>query len=56
MQQMSAAPSRSVNASAPADTRIYAVGDIHGSYYKLTPGLPYRGNADFYYVQYQWNF
>jgi serine/threonine protein phosphatase 1 len=30
MQQMPAAPSRSVNASAPADTRIYAVGDIHG--------------------------
>jgi serine/threonine protein phosphatase 1 len=30
MQQMSAAPSRTVNASAPADTRIYAVGDIHG--------------------------
>jgi serine/threonine protein phosphatase 1 len=30
MQQMSAAPSRSVNASAPADTRIYAIGDIHG--------------------------
>jgi serine/threonine protein phosphatase 1 len=30
MQQMSAAHSRSVNASAPADTRIYAVGDIHG--------------------------
>lgn len=30
MQQMSAAPSRSVSASAPADTRIYAVGDIHG--------------------------
>ena len=30
MQHMSAAPSRSVNASAPADTRIYAVGDIHG--------------------------
>ena len=30
MQQMSAAASRSVNASAPADTRIYAVGDIHG--------------------------
>ncbi|XSC44921.1 metallophosphoesterase family protein [Bradyrhizobium sp. RDT10] len=30
MQQLSAAPSRSVNASAPADTRIYAVGDIHG--------------------------
>jgi serine/threonine protein phosphatase 1 len=26
----SAAPSRSVTASAPADTRIYAVGDIHG--------------------------
>lgn len=30
MQQKSAAPSRSVSASAPADTRIYAVGDIHG--------------------------
>lgn len=29
---------------------------ISGSYYKDTPGLPYRGNADFYYVQYQWNF
>jgi serine/threonine protein phosphatase 1 len=26
----SAAPSRSVSASAPADTRIYAIGDIHG--------------------------
>jgi serine/threonine protein phosphatase 1 len=30
MQQISPAPSRSVNASAPAHTRIYAVGDIHG--------------------------
>ena len=30
MQQISAAASRSVNATAPADTRIYAVGDIHG--------------------------
>ena len=30
MHRPSAAPSRSVNASAPADTRIYAVGDIHG--------------------------
>ena len=30
MQQVSAASSRSVNASAPSDTRIYAVGDIHG--------------------------
>ena len=29
MQQVSAASSRSVNASAPSDTRIYAVGDIH---------------------------
>jgi hypothetical protein len=27
-----------------------------GSYYKDTPNLPYRGNADFFYVQYQWNF
>jgi hypothetical protein len=27
-----------------------------GSYYKNTPGLPYRGNADFFYVQYQWSF
>jgi serine/threonine protein phosphatase 1 len=30
MHRPSAAPSPSVNASAPADTRIYAVGDIHG--------------------------
>ena len=30
MQQVSAASSRSVNASAPPGTRIYAVGDIHG--------------------------
>lgn len=27
-----------------------------GKYYKLTPGVPYRNNADFYYVQYTWNF
>ena len=27
-----------------------------GQYYKLTPGLPYRGDGDFVYVQYQWNF
>jgi len=30
MQLSSATPARSVAASAPADTRIYAVGDIHG--------------------------
>jgi serine/threonine protein phosphatase 1 len=30
MQQVSAASSRTVSASAPADTRIYAIGDIHG--------------------------
>ncbi|WP_028348255.1 metallophosphoesterase family protein [Bradyrhizobium murdochi] len=30
MHRTSAGPSRSVNASTPADTRIYAVGDIHG--------------------------
>ena len=30
MQQILPAPSRSANASTPADTRIYAVGDIHG--------------------------
>lgn len=30
MQRPSATPTRSVAASAPADTRIYAVGDIHG--------------------------
>lgn len=30
MHPSSAAPLRSVAASAPADTRIYAVGDIHG--------------------------
>jgi hypothetical protein len=27
-----------------------------GDYYKLTPGVPFRGDADFYYVQYHWNF
>ncbi|MCK1638038.1 serine/threonine protein phosphatase [Bradyrhizobium sp. 157] len=30
MHRTSAGASRSVNASTPADTRIYAVGDIHG--------------------------
>ena len=30
MQPVSAASSRTVSASAPADTRIYAIGDIHG--------------------------
>jgi hypothetical protein len=27
-----------------------------GDYYSLTPGLPESGDADFYYVQYHWNF
>ena len=27
-----------------------------GKYYKLTPGIPYRGDANFMYVQYTWNF
>ena len=27
-----------------------------GDYYKLTPGVPFRGDANFYYAQYQWNF
>ena len=27
-----------------------------GEYYQQTPGLPHRGNADFIYVQYRWNF
>ena len=27
-----------------------------GDYYHDTPGVPYRGDADFFYVQYQWNF
>jgi hypothetical protein len=27
-----------------------------GNYYKLTPGVPYRDDANFYYVQFQWNF
>jgi hypothetical protein len=27
-----------------------------GQYYKQTPGLPYRGDADFFYTQLQWNF
>jgi hypothetical protein len=27
-----------------------------GEYYKLTPGLPFRGDANFFYAHYQWNF
>ena len=27
-----------------------------GEYYRLTPGLPYRGDADFFYAQYHVNF
>jgi hypothetical protein len=27
-----------------------------GQYYKLTPGVPFRGDADFFYTQGQWNF
>ncbi|MBL9083235.1 MAG: alginate export family protein [Planctomycetales bacterium] len=27
-----------------------------GDYYRLTPGVPYRGDANFFYTQYQWNF
>ena len=27
-----------------------------GQYYKTTPGVPFRGDADFFYAQYQWNF
>jgi hypothetical protein len=27
-----------------------------GQYYKQTPALPYRGDADFFYTQFQWNF
>lgn len=27
-----------------------------GEYYHLTPGLPYRGDADFFYAHYQCNF
>ena len=27
-----------------------------GKYYKDTPGVPYRGDADFFYTQFQWNF
>lgn len=27
-----------------------------GNYYRLTPGLPYRGDADFFYTQYTINF
>jgi hypothetical protein len=27
-----------------------------GDYYRLTPGLPHRGDADFYYAQFHWNF
>ncbi len=27
-----------------------------GDYYKLTPGVPYRFDADFFYTHFQWNF
>jgi hypothetical protein len=27
-----------------------------GKYYKETPGLTYRGDANFLYTQFQWNF
>ncbi len=27
-----------------------------GDYYKTTPGLPYRNDANFFYTQYQFNF
>ncbi len=27
-----------------------------GDYYKTTPGVLFNGDADFYYVQYHWNF
>jgi Alginate export len=27
-----------------------------GDYYALTPGLPFRGDADFFYTHFQWNF
>lgn len=27
-----------------------------GNYYKLTPGVPYRADADFFYTQIHWNF
>ncbi len=29
---------------------------FHGEYYDLTPGVPYRGDADFFYTQFQMNF
>jgi hypothetical protein len=27
-----------------------------GDYYRLTPGVPYDGDADFFYTHFQWNF
>jgi hypothetical protein len=27
-----------------------------GDYYRLTPGAPYDGDADFFYTHFQWNF
>ena len=27
-----------------------------GDYYELTPGVPHRGDADFFYTHFQWNF
>lgn len=41
------------------DRMELALGYSHffaGDYYKQTPGLAYRGDADFFYAQYHWNF
>ena len=27
-----------------------------GAYYRKTPGTPFKGDADFFYTQFQWNF
>jgi hypothetical protein len=45
-----------INLNARMDLVLGYSHFFSGDYYKLTPGLAYRGDADFFYVQYHWNF
>jgi hypothetical protein len=45
-----------INLNARMDLLLGYSHFFSGEYYQLTPGLPYRGDADFFYIQYHWNF
>lgn len=45
-----------INLTARMDLLLGYSHFTSGDYYDLTPGLPFRGNADFFYVQFHWNF